>query len=58
MPEYDFYYEEPEEYESDLDDFLREIYADTGYDDDEIEEMMEDFYKPSPDVVFLEADDE
>lgn len=27
----------------DLDDFLREIYADVGYDDDELEEMLEDW---------------
>lgn len=29
--------------EDDLDDFLREIYADTGYTDDEIEEMAREW---------------
>ena len=36
-------WEEPEELSDDLDDFLREIYADTGYTDDEIEEMAREW---------------
>ena len=36
-------WEEQEPFEDDLDEFLREIYADTGYDDDELEEMLEDW---------------
>lgn len=34
---------EQEPYEDDLDDFLREIYADTGYTDVEIEEMAREW---------------
>lgn len=29
--------------EDDLDDFLREIYADTGYDDQDLEGMLEEW---------------
>lgn len=36
-------WEEPEELSDDLDDFLREIYADTGYDDQDLEGMLEEW---------------
>lgn len=34
---------EQEELSDDLDDFLREIYQDTGYDDQDLEGMMEEW---------------
>lgn len=36
-------WEDQEPLEDDLDDFLREIYADTGYDDQDLEGMLEEW---------------
>lgn len=41
--EADEIWEENGPLEDDLDDFLREIYADLGIDEDELEEMREDW---------------
>lgn len=36
-------WEDQDPLEDDLDDFLREIYADTGYDDQDLEGMLEEW---------------
>lgn len=43
MIEWKDIFEEQDPYEDDLDDFLREIYDDLGYDDDELAEMLEEW---------------
>lgn len=41
--EYNEIWEDQDPLEDDLDDFLREIYDDLGYDDEELAEMLEDW---------------
>lgn len=41
--EYNEIWEDQDPLEDDLDDFLREIYNDIGYDDEELAEMLEEW---------------